>query len=180
MKTTSLPIGIVLLIGQISGCQNTDSRIAEMAREEAARQAEQSRQMAQLQQEVAAGSRQLVEADSQARQELVGLQRELRADQAETGRQRDALETERRQIVAERRWDSTVGSAIAGAAGLLACLLPILLCFAVLRGLRASQQTESALSELLVQELTADRPRLLPPADGLLRSERPKSIPRDS
>jgi hypothetical protein len=147
----------------MSGCENDEERLVEMAREQAARQAEQSRQMAQLQQELSEGSRRLVEADALARQGLVGLQRDLRTDQAEVGRQRDALEEERRQITAQRHWESLLGPAITGTATLLACLLPLVLCLAVLRSLRSPDESEQALSELLIHEMTTDRPLLLPP-----------------
>jgi len=146
-----------------SGCESDDARVAEMAREQAARQAEQSRQMAQLQLELSAGSRRLVEADAQARQGFVELQRDLRTDQAEVGRQRDALEEERRQIATQRQWESLLGPAITGTATLLACLLPLFLCLAVLRSLRSPDESEPALSALLIHELTTERPRLLPP-----------------
>ena len=160
----NLPLTIlVLVLALLIGCQSNDARIADMAKQQAEREAEQSRQMSQLQQEVAEGSRRLVESDAQARQELAALQRELRTDQAEVGQQRDALETERRQIATERQWDSIIGPTITAAALLVACVLPLLLCFAVLRSLRTPEQTEEALSELLVHELVTDRPLVLPP-----------------
>lgn len=161
MKTILLlmiPLASIVL----TGCDD-DARVAKMACEQAARQAAQSQQMAQMQQEVAQGSRALVEADAKARNECTALQRDLRADQAEVGHQRDVLETERRQIAAERRWESILGPAITGAAILLACLLPLLLCFAVIRSLRTPEHAEEAFSSLLVQELVSDRPLLLPP-----------------
>ena len=148
-------------------------------REQADREAEHSRQMSQLQQQVAEGSRRLVESDSQARQEMVTLQRDLRTDQATVGKQRDALETERRQIATERRWDSIIGPAISGAALLLACVLPILLCFAVLRSLRSPGHSEEALSEFLVRELTADQPRLLPRVSPSSAIEGPQMLPTE-
>ena len=64
------------------------------------RQAEQNRQVTELQREVAEGSRRLVEADAQARQEMVALQREVQAERSEVGRQRDLLEGERRDLAA--------------------------------------------------------------------------------
>ena len=78
-----------LMMLLLLGCQEpADTRLVEMARESTARQAEQNQQMAQLQQHVAEGAKRLVEADAQARQELLQAQRELQADQAEVGRQR--------------------------------------------------------------------------------------------
>lgn len=160
----------MLPILPMMGCEeDPDERVAEVAMESAARQAEQNQQMAELQQHVAEGTRQLVDADSQARQELAELQRELRSDQAEIGRQRDALESERREIASDRYWDSILGTSIYAGAGILACLLPLLLCGWLLHATRDKQGTDEALAELLVQELTSDRPLLLPPPPSMPR-----------
>ena len=94
-----------------------DQRLAQMAQDATQRQAEQNKQMADLQQHVAEGTKKLVDADAQARQELLQLQRELRTDQADVGRQRDALESERRAIAKERYWDSILGTSIYAGAG---------------------------------------------------------------
>jgi len=151
------------LISPLIGCGETDPRVVQVAMESTRRQAEQNRQMGELQQHVAEGTKQLVEADAQARQQLAELQRELRSDQAEVGRQRDALESERRTIASERRWDSILGTSIYAGAGILACLLPLLLCGWLLHATRDKQGTDEALAELLVEELVTDRPLLLPP-----------------
>jgi hypothetical protein len=50
--------------------------LAQMAQDATQRQAEQNKQMANLQQHVAEGAKKLVDADAQARQELLQLQRE--------------------------------------------------------------------------------------------------------
>ena len=163
MKRTSLcrVLWIALIVLWI-GCDETDPRVAQVAMESTRRQAEQNKQMAELQQHVAEGTKQLVEADSQARQKLVELQHELRTDQAEVGRQRDRLETERREIAKDRYWDSILGTSIYAGAGILACLLPLLVCCWLLWCTRDKQGTDEALAELLVEELTTDRPILLP------------------
>ncbi|MCY2993235.1 MAG: hypothetical protein NTY19_35935 [Planctomycetota bacterium] len=150
---------IILLIG----CGETDPRVVQVAMESTRLQAEQNRRMGELQQQVAEGTKQLVDADSQARQQLAELQRELRTDQAEVSRQRDALESERREIAKDRYWDSILGTSIYTGAGLLACLLPLLLCGWLLHATRDKQGTDEALAELLVEELVTDRPLLLPP-----------------
>ncbi len=135
--------------------------------------------MGELQQHVAEGTKQLVDADAQARQQLAELQRELRSDQAEIGRQRDALESERRTIATERRWDSILGTSIYAGAGILACLLPLLLCGWLLHATRDKQGTDEALAELLVEEFVTDRPLLLPPRQPtpLLKHQAPVQSP---
>jgi hypothetical protein len=148
-----------------TGCQSESDRVAEVAREAAQRQAEQSKQMVQLQNQVAEGSRRLVEAEAQARSEMTALQRDLQQSQAEVGRQRDQLEAERRQIAADRYWDAILVNAIPAAAGLIACLLPLVLCWLLLRRPTQDHETDQALAEFLVQELASDYPILLPASE---------------
>jgi hypothetical protein len=149
---------LVLMVG----CQSEGDRVAEVAREAAQRQAEQSKQMLQLQNQVAEGSRRLVEAEAQARTEMAALHRDLQESQSEIGRQRDHLETERRQIAVERYWDVVLGNAITAAAGLFACLLPLLLCWSLVRRLSFDCEGNEALAEILLEELASDQPTLLP------------------
>ena len=124
---------VCTLLVPVVGCQTESEQVAEVAREAAQRQAEQSKQMVQLQNQVAEGSRRLVEAEAKARADMTAIQRDLQQSQTEIGRQRDQLEVERRQIATERYWDALLGNSITAAAALLACLLPLLLCWALLR-----------------------------------------------
>lgn len=144
------------------GCNEDDHRQrAEMAERYLDRQAEQNRRMAELQHEVAEGTRQLVEADAKAREEMVALQRNLQAEQTEIGRQRDQLESERRTLAGQRRLDPIIAAAITNAALLLACILPLALCWYLLRS-RDDPADDHVVAEVLLQDLVTDRPLLLP------------------
>jgi hypothetical protein len=160
---------VILLTPLIIGCTSSDDRLVEMAREDTARQAESQRQMAELQKQVADGSRQLVEADAKARQELTTLQRDLRSDQAEIGCQRDKMEAERREIAANRFRDPIVAAVITDIGIVLACLLPLAVCVYVLWSARRAGESDSAVVELLVEELAASEPTLLPNRSSLPR-----------
>jgi len=176
-----IPVWVLTI--STAGCQSDSDRVAEVARESAQRQAEQSKQMAQLQGQVAEGSRQLVEADAKARAEMTAIQRDLQQSQTEIGRQRDRLEVERRQIAAERYWDAILGNAITAAAALLVCVLPLLLCWALLRRPSHDHEADAALAEFLVQELTSSHPVLLPadpPRPLLEQTPRHTGEPQDS
>ena len=110
----------------ILGCdEKPDERINQANRELAARQAEQQKQFVQMQKELTEGSRKLVESDAKARAELVAVQQGLRSDQAELGRQRDALEIERKEIARTRYLDPIIAAAIEHVGIILACLLPL-------------------------------------------------------
>ena len=149
-----------VLLCALCGC--AEDELSKAAREAAKQSAEQQRQLAQMQAEVARGAGQLVEADAKARAELAALQRDLQQDQAEVGRQRDQLETDRRQIAEQRHRDPLIAAAITSIGLILACLLPLLLCWALLRRPPLDGEAEAALAEFLVQDLMSDHPVLLP------------------
>ena len=183
-KLIHMPIVAALMLTAIGCDEDENKRLAEMAERHLERQAEQSRQVTELQREVAEGSRRLVEADAQARQEMVTLQREVQAERNEVGRQRDLLEGERRELAAKRRLDPMVAAAITNIGLLLACLLPLVLCWYLLQR-RVEPADDQAVAEVLLEDLVADRPLLLPRTDGIraigLRAERDVSrSPDDS
>ena len=183
-KLIHMPIVAALMLTAIGCDEEENKRLAEMAERHMERQAEQNRQVTELQREVAEGSRRLVEADAQARQEMVTLQREVQAERNEVGRQRDVLEGERRELAAKRRLDPIVAAAITNVGLLLACLLPLVLCWYLLT-CRVEPADDQAVAEVLLEDLVADRPLLLPRTDGVraigLRAERDVSrSPDDS
>jgi hypothetical protein len=133
-----------LLVAAASGCESDDARLARVSQEAAARQAEQNREIARV-------------VESQQ-----ALQQEIDADRGHLDQQRTVLEDERRAIAAERVRDPIIANAMIGAVILAACALPLVLAFFVLRGAHKSEPDDAALSELLVQELVAEEPLLLP------------------
>ncbi|MCA9180357.1 MAG: hypothetical protein KDA51_02870 [Planctomycetales bacterium] len=160
-KLTIAPIVVMLILAAIGCDEEENKRLAEMAERHLERQAEQNRQVTELQREVAEGSRRLVEADAQARQEMVALQREVQAERTEVGRQRDLLEGERRDLAAKRRLDPIIAAAITNIGLLLACLLPLVLCWYLLQR-RVEPADDQAVAEVLLEDLVTDRPLLLP------------------
>jgi hypothetical protein len=140
------------------GCGSADDRLVELSEKSLTRQAEQNQQMAQQTTQVAQATSQLIAADAQARQDLIAaqaqLQHDLQTEREGLERNHGVLQAERKELAAQRHRDPIVAAAIIQAATLLACLLPIVLCFAILRALR-HEATDSALDEVLIQELTA-------------------------
>jgi hypothetical protein len=150
----------------ITGCpENENERLLKMAERHMERQVDQNGQMAQLQQEVAQGARQLVESDSAARKELLALQRQVQTERAEIGQQRDLLEKDRRDWATQRHRDPVVAAAITHVALLIACLLPLVLCWYLLH--RPAEPTDDRLvAEVLLQDLLVEAPLLLPKPEG--------------
>jgi hypothetical protein len=174
------------------GCSSgQDERLADFARQAAQSQAQQNERMAEQSQAVVQQSQrlteaaqQLVEHDAEARRELVQAQHQLQSgvasERASVDRQRESLETERRELAAQRNRDPTIAAALQGLGVLLACLLPLVICLYVLRHLGGEPAGDQALTGLLVEELTADRPLLLPPPPPMPLLERPSSKRSDT
>lgn len=163
-KLLVLLVAATLIVTTIGCDEDERKRAAEMAERHLERQAEQNRQIADLQREVAEGSRRLVEADAKAREQMVALQREVQAERAEIGHQRDLLEDERRDLAARRYLDPIIATAISHVGLLLACLLPLVVCWYLLHR-RIEPADDQAVAEVLLEDLVADRPLLLPPVD---------------
>ena len=165
---------ILAILFLVTGCDE-NRRVAEVAREAADRQAEQNRQIAHQNHEIAEATKTLVEADAGSRKELVGLQRDLQGDQAEAAKQRDLLESERRQIAATRLRESLLAPIIEQVVAALVCATAIALCCFLLYGLRHDRNSDPELTELLVEDLFSQQ-RLLLPSPAVV-TDYPRALP---
>lgn len=174
---TLIPCAIPLLL--TVGCSNSDERLARFAEQATERQAEQNRRMADLQQEVAEGSRKLVEADAASRQEFTKLQQHLQSERTEIAHQRDTLEEERREIASQRVTDPLIAAALMNAGLLIACVLPLVLCWYLLRS-SDTDTVDSLVTDVLLKDLVAEQPLLLvsPPQRRLMSG--PQFVPGKS
>lgn len=170
---------IMAMLIAASGCSSSDDRLVELSKQSLARQAEQNDALARQSELVAEASKQLVQADAQARQEIVAAQAELQqglqAERSSLDRQHENLETERKALAAQRQRDPIVAAAVMQVGILLACLLPVAVCFYLLRAMKDAQP-DGELCKLLIEELTASEPLLLPPPwppDQAMRNELP-------
>ena len=146
-------IGRIVLVILISGC---DDGATQIAREAANRQAQQNTAMADLNKEVAGGTHQLVEADAQARKEILGVNHELQAERTRLDTGWNSLEQERRQIASQRRTESMLVPVLQ-AGGLLALAITTLgFCWYALMSCRKSDGTDAQLNELLIREILPD------------------------
>jgi len=150
-----------------------DQRLADLARQNAEQQARQNEAMAKQSQAVveesqklAEAAQQLVQSDAKARTDMIAAQQRLttQLDQqrATVDIARDQLEAERKQIAAQRHRDPVVAASIQTVGLILAALLPLFVCVYVLKQMSRSEPDDGAVAELLVSELTAERPLLLP------------------
>ena len=159
-RSFKMPIAIpwIVSVMLISGC---DDRATQIAREAADRQAQQNSAMAELNQEVASGTHRLVEADAQARKEIVGVHRDLQAERNRLDSGWNDLEQDRRQSAADRRTESLLAPAMK-TAGLLAVVALVLgFCWFALVKARPSEELECVVTELLLDQVLADEPQPL-------------------
>lgn len=161
METIKKVAVTALVVLAAGGCTNDENiRLAEMAERNLERQDAQDARNTELQREVAEGTRRLVEADAAAREGIVELHRDVQAERSELGRQRDQLETERREIASDRIHTPIIAEAIKAFGLLLACMVPLLIALQVLR--RADDSADNAaIAELLLSDLSDEKPNLI-------------------
>lgn len=150
---------IVLLLVTI-GCSAEATRIA---REAADRQAQQNTTMAELNKEVASGSHRLVEADAQARQDIVGVHHDLEAERTRLDTGWSALEDQRQQVAHDRRTVSFLVTVapLVGGAFVVATLLGF--CWWLLVSSAADRRVDARLNDVLLAEILPGQSTLLLP-----------------
>ena len=163
----TLPRTLILLtvILLTAGCGSRDERIAQMTEQ----QAKMNTEMVRLNREVAQGLTKITQENAEFRNEALVLQKQLQAQRAELIAKQDELAEERRRFA---QYDPLVAKAVTHVGISLACLLPLGLCWYLLRQ-PVDQQLEPAVNDLLLQDLTSDRPVLVSPAT----IEGPKRLP---
>lgn len=170
MVTKTLLILVVLLTALLIGCSGEGERVAQVATQAADRQASQNEQMAKLQREVAAGSRLLVEQQS----ELTGVSRELQAERNQLMRGWGELHTQRREIARDRRTTSTLTDIFRGGSAVFVALVALAFCWLLLGASQGEPEIEATLCDFLLRRLELTR------EPTLLHQEAPhRKIPED-
>ena len=150
-----------------AGCSDSrDERFRQLAEQSLRQQSEQNKRLAEQSGQIAEASKHLVANDAQARKEMIAahatLQKELQTERTNINQQLSGLESERREIARQRGRDPIIAQTISGIGLTLACLLPLLLAGYVIYSLNRSSDDSDALSEMLVMEIVAEKPILLP------------------
>lgn len=180
-KMIYLPMTLIAML-TMTGCEPDENRrLADLAERQLQRQHEQNQRIAEMQHEVAAGSRQLVEAEAEARSEMLALQKDMQTERATVGKQRDALEQERREFASQQNRDPIIAASIKEIGLLAACLLPLGVCWLLLRQ-PVELANDQAVAELLIADLVARDPLLLPTGQTppALEERLPQALPEPS
>lgn len=132
------------------GCSAEATRVA---REAADRQAQQNTAMTELNKEVARGSHRLVEADAQARHDMVGVHHDLQAERSRLDSRWSTLDSERQQLVSDRRTESLVVTVAPLIGGGLAVATLVGFCWWLLVSAAADRRVDARLNEVLLAEV---------------------------
>lgn len=168
---------LLALLVMTAGCGDSpdfrDQRLAEFARESMIEQriqneriADQSGAVVKESSQLAEAAKLMVEHDARTRREMMAAQSELTSQlnrqQAVVDAGRDQLERERQQIAEKRHRDPMIAMAIENAGLAMAGLLPLIICFFVIRQMQTQEPDHAAVAELLIQEFSGEQSRLLP------------------
>ncbi|MBT6155352.1 MAG: hypothetical protein HOH82_11870 [Planctomycetaceae bacterium] len=158
---------LTMTLLMVAGCaDSSDEQFRQLAQQTIRQQAAQNERMAKQSHEIAEASRRLVQGDAEARKDLLAAQRqltsELHSERASIDRQREEMERERQNIAAQRHRDPIVAQAIATFGLTLACLAPLALAAFIIRAVTQDGDENAALGDLLVVEMTSEKPMLLP------------------
>ncbi len=153
----------VLCLTWITGCGEPDryKEVAEVAREGADRQDSQNSEMVRLNREVVEGTRKMIEADAQARKEMVVVHQELQAERDTLNVGFNLLESERKQIAEQRRKESAIVPALKTIGTALVATSVVVLCLVLLIGQRNTDASDAELNELLICDMVREQPQLL-------------------
>ncbi len=175
MPKTPLPRVAILMMTLllVVGCgEPRDERFRRLAEHALHEQAQQNKRLAEQSKQIVDASQRLVEGDAEARRDLLAAQKqltsELHSERAGIDRQRETMEQERRNIAAQRHRDPVIAQAINAFGLTLACLLPLLLAAYVIRAVNQDGDDSAELGNLLVMEITAEQPLLLPVSPRLI------------
>ena len=146
---TAIPLLMIL------GCSSRDDRLTRMAEQ----QAELNQEMVRLNRDVAQGMNRLTQENAEFRKEAMAVQKQLHAQRVELIKKQEALAEERRRY-AQR--DPLVAKAVTHVGITMACLLPLGLGWFLLRQ-PTDQQLEPVVNDLLLEDLTSERPKLIAP-----------------
>lgn len=155
MKHTVKTGLLILLLLTLVGCESSDQRLADYARQHVEQQAKQNITTSELARETSDNQRRMVESVEKSRQDLVGLQKGLE-------QQRGQIAEERRELSERQHWESLLAPVLTSIGYLLITSLPLILCWYLLHTVRNSPADEAAVTQLLVQDLISETPVLLP------------------
>lgn len=146
-----------------------------MAEQTTREQSAQNQRVSRAHTALAQGSKELVQADAQARRDFAQLQDKLRQDQANLGHQRDAIASERRELAAEREQSERTCSFLTNFGIVVVCLAPLILAgflLLILNRDRAQAETADVLVDELVHSLDGEPLRPAPRMPGQIQQAR--------
>jgi hypothetical protein len=175
---------MLLMMG---GCGSEDSaakqELVDFAKQMVSEQQAANRSLQSQSEQLSTAAKELVASDALARAELISagsqLHEGISQERHEVNRMRDELVSEQRAIASQRNRDPMVAAAIQHVGIAMVCIMPLAVCWLVIRGAHDAPVTRET-TELLLLELSGQtnrfgprRPRFFPPV--IFRS-RPQNL----
>lgn len=134
MSKTKMVMIVTIVTITASGC-GTDAnvRLANQAERNLERQSEQALRNAEIHRQVAEGTNRLVHADAAARKTIVDLHRDIQSERAKLSDRLDQFDAERRDFWIHQNRESLIANAISLGLPFVACAVPLLIAWRVLR-----------------------------------------------
>ncbi len=133
------------MISLTAGCRSPDERLMDQIAESQRQQAEQNIQQSKVGETVADGSRRLVQAVAESRQENQRMERDLQ-------QQRTRLEDERKAIAKERKQEAFWGQVVSVAGLVIVCGLPLVIAAGLLAGF-PGRECGNSIEEIAIEQL---------------------------
>ena len=171
---------MLLMMG---GCGSEDSaakqELVDFAKQMVSEQQAVSRSLLSQSEQLSVAAKELVASDAVARAELISangeLQAGIQAERHEVNRMRDELVSEQRAIASQRHRDPIVAAVIQHVGIALVCIMPLAVCWLVIRGAYHAPVTRET-CEILLLEFCGQTNRFSQPTPPLIESS-PPTIP---
>lgn len=164
-RKTAVTVLLVLAALGVTGCGPPRDDLRPLVNELVQKQSAHQESLMKQSEHLSEASRQLVESDAEARRELVEfqttLQTQIEEERHDLDQQRSDIEQERREIAKNRHRDPLIAAALIQGATLVVAALPIVLVLLLVRAAR-QEPAEVPMGELLIRDLSAEKPILLP------------------
>jgi len=180
IPATLMTMTMLLMMG---GCGSEDSaakqELVDFAKQMVSEQQAVSRSLLSQSEQLSVAAKELVASDAVARAELIAANSELQAgiqeERHEVNRMRDELVSEQRAIAMQRHRDPIVAAAIQHVGIALVCIMPLAVCWLVIRGAYHAPVTRET-CEILLLEFCGQTNRFGQPSPPLIET-RPHNIP---
>lgn len=149
----------------VSSCTESDQRLLDLSRQSLETQSRQNEQQARQSAAVAGATRDLLRSQNDAQARQHDREQQLLAERQTLQQERKSLDQERQELIDARIREPLIAEALLTVVSWLLAAFPLFLCWLLLRrtpDLPVAPESDPLVTDLLLEELTAETPRLFP------------------